>query len=30
VDEMTKMGYISGDVTAENIFRTDMIESLEQ
>lgn len=30
VDEMTKMGYISGDIAATDIFRTDMIESLEQ
>lgn len=30
VDEMTKMGYIRGDVLAKDIFRTEMIESLEQ
>lgn len=30
VDELTSMGYVSGTTTAEDIFRTDLIESLEQ
>jgi len=30
VDEMAKLGYIDGKVAARDIFRTDMIESLEQ
>ncbi len=30
VDELSSMGYISGDTKATDIFRTDMIESLEK
>lgn len=30
VDELSKMGYIKGETTAEDIFRTDMIESIEK
>jgi len=30
VDELTRMGYVSGTTTAEDIFRTDLIESLEK
>ncbi|MFO8140626.1 MAG: ABC transporter substrate-binding protein [Marinobacter sp.] len=30
VNELAKLGYISDETSAEDIFRTDMIESLEQ
>ena len=30
VDEMSKLGYIDGKIAATDIFRTGMIESLEQ
>jgi hypothetical protein len=30
VDELSMLGYISDDTSAEDIFRTDMIETLEK